>query len=446
MAKRKKHAHQRVAKQRAAKAKKQQESSEAETSEKKSKEKTPIQIQGQNTKIKAKAPSQDLEVLPYNYKDGPNLGTRFAALPSELRAEIFSWLLVRPVKWAARHLPTCPLSDPHFDNPFHRFFPNWLRDGELRCAELIRSTEHWRRTASKGDGLVDPWRSKWAPEIGNHFLCSMCWDARFRSSSDPEPINMCALPCLCARQRREGGLEALLVCKKWYEEASHVLYTRNTFAFGNPQELSTFIEFLPPSRRNLVSKISLLRLPPDVRVPETAVAELSNFRPGEWFLREMRRAYNALRTLKSLSYLELDAIFLTNPEVVQIFRGPALKNLQDIYFTQSRPVTAAECPRGYVWPQRAFWQPVEDSAFVEDVARGIKGLRWGWVRGERAKTDPALAARERIRYKNRFAEPKKLKNKAKSDDGHGQDEDDDSDEEEKNLIDEFDSWVIFGEP
>lgn len=146
------------------------------------------------------------------------LGTRFASLPAELRAEIFAWLLVRPVKWSAEHEADCPLRNPEeTSSPFEDIRPR-MNPSRETCplAYCGIPASRWR---SRGQTIYkDPWRSEWAPVITSEFLCSVCWDARFRSHPAPR---IDSLPCLCARKRRDG-LAALLVCKKWYEEGARV--------------------------------------------------------------------------------------------------------------------------------------------------------------------------------------------------------------------------------
>ncbi|KAH8161415.1 hypothetical protein CIB48_g6839 [Xylaria polymorpha] len=323
------------------------------------------------------------------------LGTRFASLPAELRAEIFAWLLVRPVKWSAEHEADCPLRNPEeTSSPFEDIRPR-MNPSRETCplAYCGIPASRWR---SRGQTIYkDPWRSEWAPVITSEFLCSVCWDARFRSHPAPR---IDSLPCLCARKRRDG-LAALLVCKKWYEEGARVLYTRNTFAFATPGECIEFFANLNPRWSALVSKVSLLTLAPVREDDESAGDELETAAVDT---RELRQAWDMLRKLPVLSELELDSLFLTRLRCVRVFRGKSLKNLRKIVFTQSVPMMLKDAPREFVWPRRALREVIEDNEFSVDVARGIKGLRYGWVKGA-DRGDGQAVVKEKKRYRARFA-------------------------------------------
>ncbi|KAI1260410.1 hypothetical protein F5Y18DRAFT_441910 [Xylariaceae sp. FL1019] len=340
----------------------------------------------------------------------PDLGSRFAALPPELRAEIFAWLLVRPVKWDASHLPACPLNTAP-----HRDIRPRLRLSTETCVSFSRSVGRWR---SRTKAIhVNPWRSTWAPPIRNEFLCSECWDMRFRGPDEREPM-VKSLPCLCARSRRQDGLSALLVCKTWYEEGARVLYSRNTFAFANVHEAASFFDTLKPQWAALVSKVSLLATPRDGLYPETSSQELQCFETGKGFVNRLEYVWRQLSRLPALSNLELDAIFLTSLACVRVFRRRSLRNLRVVNFTQSYATRAVDSPKGYVWPRQACRVAVEDSQFVEDVARGIKGLRFGWVRGQ-DRGDAQSTEGEEERYRTRLGpiNPKEYESLKKRDTG-----------------------------
>ncbi|KAI0153062.1 hypothetical protein GGR57DRAFT_154758 [Xylariaceae sp. FL1272] len=353
------------------------------------------QTKKKNSGLKHKGKkTQGTTQLPTESKT-PDLGSRFAALPPELRAEIFAWLLVRPVKWDAPHLPACPLNE----KPFRDIRPRLLLATET-CATFSRSVGRWR--ARTKPIHVNPWRSTWAPPIRNEFLCSECWDMRFRSSDQREPM-VKSLPCLCARSRRQDGLSALLVCKSWYEEGARVLYSRNTFAFANVYEAAFFFDFLKPQWAALVSKVSLLANTRERVYPETSSQELQYFEAGRGFVTRLEYVWKQLSKLPALSRLELDALFLTSLDCVRVFRGASLRNLRAVAFTQSYAAPAADVPKGYVWPQKACRVAVEDSQFVEDVARGIKGLRCGWVRGQ-DRGDKQTTESEKERFRTRLGQ------------------------------------------
>jgi hypothetical protein len=190
----------------------------------------------------------------------------------------------------------------------------------------------------------------------------------------------------------------LLVCRAWYEEGARVLYGRNVFAFASPAECIAFFGALNPRWRVLVSKVSLLALAPPGEYPESAAEELEG---GRVDVRALREAWGLLSRLPALSDLELDALFLTRPDCVRVFRGVSLKNLRRINFTQSTPMLPAEAPREFVWPRRAFRTAAEDSDFAMDVARVIKGCRYGWIKGE-DRGDAQAVENERKRYPMRL--------------------------------------------
>lgn len=361
----------------------------------------------------------------------PTLGTLFASLPAELRASIFATLLSRPSKWTARHTATCTYGAGR-----HYHHPAWPGTQHVRsCATQHQYLGSWRRRqGNPGDEEVgdrEAWRSEWAPAVANEFLCVACWDGRFRcetATTVPAP-RVDSLPCGCARTRRADGLRALLVCRAWYEEGAHVslsetnfffflqvrwkkerekerltfvigdsiqvLYTRNTFSFSSPRECVQFFEGLNPRWSSLVSKVSLLFLDlpseVDVTVPLNS--------------RDFRRAWQALRKLPALSELELDAAYLTDLGCVRVLRGPHLRNLRRIHFTEAARVPTTEVEKemrqDFVWPWRALRESIEDTEFTVDVARGIKGWRYGWGKA-RKRSDEQVVSIESEGYKARF--------------------------------------------
>ncbi|KAI1505954.1 hypothetical protein F5X99DRAFT_176124 [Biscogniauxia marginata] len=318
------------------------------------------------------------------------LGDRFRALPPELRAEIFACLLVRPVKWDALHRPECELLAAPHPYAFIRPLPDL---DTTTCASRYGAhyISLWRK--NEKPAWVDPWRSVWAPKQGNTYLCTACYDDRLR----PRPFpRVRSLPCLCARRQ---NLQTLLVCRQWYAEAGHVFYSRNTFAFGIPEECVEFLSALAPRWRPFISKISLLALAPDGVNPETATEDTKEV---EISGRALREAWNMLATLPGLSELELDAIMLTRKNCVKVFRGPALKNLRRIYFTQAVATKRRESPREFVWPRRGARIAVADSDFAPQVARAIKGWRYGWAKGKEGRRFEQAVVGEKARYRRRF--------------------------------------------
>ncbi|KAI1635262.1 hypothetical protein F4809DRAFT_465360 [Biscogniauxia mediterranea] len=333
------------------------------------------------------------------------LGDRFRLLPSELRASVFAQLVVAPVKWSARHNDTAGgcalLAAAH---PFSDVRPTPTGAGGYICAyQHVRGTAgQWRAAQVEARvAWTDPWRSAWAPAQRNAFVCAACYDEWLRPRLGTGPVpETHSLPCLCARGRRE--LQVLLVCRAWYAEAGAVLYGANTFAFAHPRECVGFFRALAPRWRRLVSKVSLLALAPPGVFPQTADADT---REVEVDGRALKKAWSVLASLPALSELELDAIFLTRQDCVKVLRGPALKNLRRITFTQGMPFQPMRAPKEFVWPRRGCRIAVEDSDFVSQVAREIKGLRYGWTKGKKGKAYRQAAEEEKKRYCERFGSP-----------------------------------------
>ncbi|KAI6080275.1 hypothetical protein F4821DRAFT_251880 [Hypoxylon rubiginosum] len=344
---------------------------------------TPTRPQREHGANEPSDESRTIQVAP------PTLGNRFHALLPELRDEIFAWLLVRPVKWDAEHTPTCLLRIT--PDPYQNIHPR-LDTRQATCALLYESyeTARWRRR--RKPIFVDPWRSQWAPAQGNPFLCTICYDREYRLEPFPRVVS---LPCLCARRQ---NLDTLLVCRRWYEEAGRVFYTRNTFAFGSAQECVDFLANLSPRWQPFVSKASLLALAPRGVYPETAAEECEKV---ETPTRSLEEAWSLLGQLPGLSELELDAILLTRLDCVRVLRKPALKSLGRISFTQAVPQQPRHVSRMLVWPRRGIRKTVEDSDFARRVARAIRGQRLEWVE-EKEQGDDKAVTEEKERYCTRI--------------------------------------------
>jgi hypothetical protein len=299
------------------------------------------------------------------------LAQRFHSLPPEVQDEIFAWLLVRPVRWDCEHKSDCPrrLSV----NPYLDVRP-WYDPFQHTCVANFGHAPSWRH--NEKPIWADPWRSQWAPVPRNPYLCTMCYDHRHR----PRPFPLMdsqSLPCLCARR---DHLQILLVCRRWYQEAGRVFYSRNTFAFGRLKECHLFLTSLPEKWKPYITKISLMSLPRPGFHPEDAQQDLDTTVIPVHGTSGLFKTWLELRKLPALAVLELDAIMLTKPDVASVFRMPALKNLRSIRIVQALPASARE-HQWLVWPRLAKRQDVLDSDFVRMMARGIKGHRYGWIRG-----------------------------------------------------------------
>lgn len=293
----------------------------------------------------------------------PTLGDRFHALPPELRAHIFSFLLVRPIKWDLRHHDSCPLRSSNID---HWPTLDWLNRGCVRC---FRYRDFW-----KVPGWDNPWRSTWAPEKRNPYMCSDCWDLHFRPPSFPLPRRF--ERCLCARRE---GLETLLGCRQWYGEAGHVFYSRNTFAFEDCAMFAGFVLYLPRRWENAISRVSILLAPQSQMSAANRDGDV--FSSG-WNSRKiMPHMWSYLCRLPCLSYLELDAAFLTRADSVKCMLRLGLRNTRQVNFVQQNHYHTYSTLHGnpLIWPQ--FHQPMLlVGGVAEEVARAIKGQRRTWLK------------------------------------------------------------------
>lgn len=317
----------------------------------------------------------------------PTLGDRFHALPAELRAEIFSHLLVRPVKWQLPHNRT-PEACALISNSW-TIYPeigSRMKNTCMRCftdhwrtriplwrglQDRDESVEKWNRNAA-GLGLrvwQNPWRSQWAPKVANEFICSDCWDQEFRPKPNPAQENVGGkshLRCLCARRQDLG---VFLVCKQWNEEAGAVFYTRNTFAFESAAVFTAFITSLPRHWREKVTRVSLMAYhTPEPQGPEE---EYSGWESN----RRLRGVWPLLHQLPRLSYLELDAHFLTRAKIAHRLLKLSLRNVRRVCFVMHNvwPSNTSEGSK-WVWPEYHCSRLLV-GGFAEEVSRGIKGQK-----------------------------------------------------------------------
>lgn len=319
---------------------------------------------------KAHAKRRFDEVLPASR---PTLADRFAALPTELRAHIFSFLLVQPVKWALEHELPCPL----YSNP--DLFITFQHDPCARCGGHCYPSA-WRPLAVAWQELpLSPWRSKYAPPVTNPFLCSNCWDADFRQSvTGLEFPNLRELmPCLCARRNE---LDILLVCRRWYEEASRVLWSRNTFAFEDSRTFTKFARNCP--RPDLVTKVSILDADRSLRAHVHI-----EFEWPDWAYDRKRQALiTALRSFPALTHLELDAVLLHDVRDVRTMLRLGLRTVRSVRFIhhadakKTTDVSAGVLAKGhYIYPSLASALLLR-GGLAEEVARAIKGEHRAWTK------------------------------------------------------------------
>lgn len=293
----------------------------------------------------------------------PDLGSRFHALPSELRAHIFSILLVRPVKWEMRHSPSCELAERNTQSGYTR--PSHLGLHQLEknpyvCANCGPDTHEktWRHAVTRGfEVYVSPWRSKWTPEQRNPYLCTNCYDERWRSRPYPEPTN---LPCLCARR---SNLEIRLVGRQWKNEASTISFSSNVFAFDDCNSMRDFFHAMPEQWKLLINKIGLL------------LPYWQSTNDAESFDR-MVNSLSFLHDLMWIRQLELDAKLLNDERTILALLKCHISSLRKVYFVVQRPLEKL-IRRGMTSP-KYIWGEFGDrvllvGGFAEEVARSIKG-------------------------------------------------------------------------
>lgn len=313
----------------------------------------------------------------HQFQDLDLLGFLFAALPQEIRDRIFALLIVRTVKWDVEHNNECLVrrvgSSDTPQKPYSVLCP----------ACNSPHPQRWR--LYEGDPWVSPWRSQWAPQPTNPYLCSDCFDDKFR----PElRAGLAPLPCLCARRQ---NLQVMLVCHSWYEQAARIFYTENVFAFESGCSFVQFVDHLNPRWRRIVSKASIMAKAEGTysQMEHGASSGVTVRGPDVEF--ERRRDLSPLRSrmrqLTSLSSLELDSLYLARAWTAQTLLrlGPLhirhvrfVTRLSDAAVSQSRSAT--------VWPVFAG-RVVIQGGLAEEIARAIKGER-----SHRLKTYSALCA------------------------------------------------------
>jgi hypothetical protein len=290
-----------------------------------------------------------------------DLGMRVHALPPELRSHIFSFLLVRPVKWDSRHLESCEKSSAKTISEYTRPSHHSLEDLEniYICAECGPDTHerNWRHAFTRGfEVYVSPWRSKWAPAQTNPYLCTNCYDDRWRPRPFPQPTN---LPCLCARRR---NLETRLVCRQWNKEASSVFFSENTFAFDDFISMDNFFSAISRQWKTLITKVSLL-LP------------FWNDGSGSTDVALLASSLSILDKLTWLQCLELDAKLLNEGLTASALLNCSTASLRRVLFV-------VECPyKELLWrkvePPTQVWRELSGRRllkgdFAEYVARSMK--------------------------------------------------------------------------
>ncbi|KAI2615351.1 hypothetical protein GGR54DRAFT_650396 [Hypoxylon sp. NC1633] len=306
-------------------------------------------------------------------------GELFNALPEDIRAKIFALVVVSPVKWEAKHKRGCELGT-------WSIFPGSMQPAIARglLGKVFKGILPF----------YSFFASRWAP------------------NPDPRPVQDIAisaihsLPCLCARR---NNLQPLLVCHKWYAEAAFVFYSQNTFAFADPNECSRFLARLRPEWKQAISSISLFSLQ-EISVENnelpwhplvTAEDELYDLPMKVRHRGGFGETWQLLRKLPNLSYLELDARYLTRLRLVRILRGGPLRNLRTLQFTMTSPLVTTNLTQVFVWPRQALRIPIiDDDHLIKDITRWIMGRQPG--SNKYLHTDRILVDEEVRRYKIRL--------------------------------------------
>ncbi|KAK0959151.1 hypothetical protein LTR91_021001 [Friedmanniomyces endolithicus] len=319
-----------------------------------------------------------------------SLADRFHALPSELRTHIFSFLLVRPAKWDVLHGPSCELPMSDFGIMLHPRYGGT----PFNCQSCNPAQAFDHRWTFKGSwetlAFVSPWRSKYAPPQLNPYICTDCYDEKWRTCPQPR-----SLPCLCARR---SDLDVLLVCRKWHEEAGEVFYRANTFCFEDTDALAGFVAKTRPKWCRAVTRVSLMAW--------SNGPDLSDRDDYDWEGVETLepRTMSLLRqALPNLAYIELDARCLANVKYVRtLLRVGLMQRRVVVHFAlparKRRAIFGPEGDAEYPWPRLAN-RLLLRGGFPEEVARAMKGERRAWMKagGKKAGRSAVDAACEDFR-------------------------------------------------
>ncbi|KAK4555049.1 hypothetical protein LTR86_007815 [Recurvomyces mirabilis] len=296
----------------------------------------------------------------------PTLADRFHSLPGELRAHIFTFLLVRPAKWSVKHLADCPKRTSNVDLIAQRQAADedYHHHRCVHCKGVPYGLRHhW--TLNLPPQYIAPWRSHWAPKPRNPYICSTCWDIRWRQCPDATRQHF---RCFCARRQNLG---VLLVCKKWWREAGYVFYTQNTFCFETAALFDGFFRHLRLEWRVLVARTSLMA---QYDSQTKVFVEASVFY-------DLWQLFGDL-TLHGLKFIELNAMYLTRLEVV---RNVMNMNLDygntEIRFVLRRPERLVDVERGnvHVYPEFARGLLLR-GGFPDEISRIARRQRRPWLK------------------------------------------------------------------
>ncbi|CEL04213.1 hypothetical protein ASPCAL05344 [Aspergillus calidoustus] len=248
----------------------------------------------------ASPPPPPFSVLPppQDAASSPFL-TRFFALPTEIRLQIYRLLLVRPCKFDLTHKFGCHTGIVGFPAAI---FDDLYYMPTFRCADC--ATWRWRTQETEEALSTDtPARSAWARPKRNPYLCDRCYpEMQYRLGLEKWPHMMEYLHCLCARRENLG---VLLINRRIYDEAWPIFWAENTFAFESGRLIVDFLEEIPEEKRARIRSIALLS--PKQQPMGTEEEEL-------------RDCWPLLRACTGLRELELDAGLLNSRDFVRELR------------------------------------------------------------------------------------------------------------------------------
>ncbi|KAL3440046.1 hypothetical protein BJX65DRAFT_291228 [Aspergillus insuetus] len=221
--------------------------------------------------------------------------TRFFALPTEIRLQIYRLLLVRPCKFDLRHKFGCNTGIIGFQTTI---FDILYYNPTFRCADC--ATWRWRAQGTEETLSADtPARSAWARPKRNPYLCERCYpEMQYRLGLEKWPFMMEYLCCLCSRRENLG---VLLINRRIYDEAWPIFWAENTFAFESGRLLGDFLEEIPAEKRARIRSVAFLS-------PEET--------PMDTEEEELRDCWSLLRACTGLRELELDAGLLNSRDFV----------------------------------------------------------------------------------------------------------------------------------
>lgn len=172
----------------------------------------------------------------------------------------------------------------------------------------------------------------------------------------------------------------LLINRRIYNEASHVFFSENYFAFEERSLLSGFLANMSERSKSLITRISFMP-----RVCEDS-STLSRFESGK----EMQKCWSLLKSCSGLVELELDAVLLTQLKLVSDMR--LLRVARRVSFVHATTVGRSlgswrrveyedftawrlkdSTPNGQLWPLYASRQDIRgENPLAERLARSIE--------------------------------------------------------------------------